>query len=157
MVPRHYSYRDVRCRLSSLSVWHHLTVNRALAQNVRRLEILDERASAGRALIPKGIMGSDTDMESSDDERRMNIHGKQEKLFLNALSKMTGLVEFIWSCNHSLVPLVNVWPTLMRFYSLERVEINDNMVFNASHRSAKAISCSEGSSLADTVGTSVIL
>lgn len=98
---------------------------------MRRLEVLDERASAGKSLVPKGIMNSDTDLESSDDERRINVHGKQEKLFLAALARMSGLVEFVWSCNHSLVPLTNVWPTLLKCYTLQRVEINDNLVFSA--------------------------
>jgi hypothetical protein len=138
--PRHHPYRDVRCRLSALAVWHHLAVHTALARNVRRLEVLDERASAGKALVPEGIMGTDTDMESSDDERKINVHGKQEKLFLAALARMTGLTEFVWSCYHSLVPLANVWPTLLKScYNLQHVEICDNLVFSSSQKSLKVL------------------
>jgi hypothetical protein len=126
--PRHHSYRIIRCKVSSISVWNHLLMNRSLARNVRRLEILDER-SAQPGLIPKGILTSDTDLESTDDE--LGMHTKQERFLVSALCKMTALKSFMWSCNHSPISIDNVWPTLLNCRSLQQVEINDNLVFAA--------------------------
>lgn len=124
--PRHYDYRLIRCKVSSISVWNHLIVNRSLARNVRRLEILDER-STELELIPRGILASDTDLESTDDELRM--HTKQERFLVSALNRTTALHSFVWSCNHSPISIDNVWPTLLKCQSLRDVEINDNLVF----------------------------
>ena len=124
--PRHFHYRVIRARVSSLRVWNHLIVHRAFARNVRRLEILDERDS-DREVIPSGITSSDTDIESTDDE--LGIHIKQEKLLVTALNKMTALKSFKWSCNHSLVSIETVWPILVKCTFLQQVEINDNSVF----------------------------
>lgn len=124
--PRHFEYRVVRCKVSNIAVWNHFTIHRALALNVRRLEILDERSTES-ALIPSDIVLTDTDVESSDDE--LGVQVKQEKLLTAALSKMTSLGEFVWSCNHSLISLHEIWPTLFKFHSLESVELNDNIIF----------------------------
>lgn len=135
--PRHFEYRLIRCKVSSISVWNHLILHRSLARNVRRLEILDERSSATTAgnfnksrgmLIPKNILQGDTDLESTDDE--LAIHVKQEKYLAAALVRMTGLREFQWSCNHSPISITHVWPTLMmRAANLRVIDICDNLVF----------------------------
>ena len=124
--PRHYDYRTIRCKISNIAVWGHLANNRALALNVRRLEILDERTSAPLC-IPPDLLTTDTELESSDDE--LEMHNKQERLFISALTRMNRLNEFIWSCNHSLVSLENVLPTLLKCQTLKSVEINDNLIF----------------------------
>ncbi|KAF7294041.1 hypothetical protein MKEN_01450500 [Mycena kentingensis (nom. inval.)] len=126
--PRHYDYRHIRCKVSSLSVWNHLIVHRSLARNVRRLEILDERAPSTEMLVPGDIMGTDTDMDSTDDE--LGMHAKQERFLVKALAKMTALKAFTWSCNHSPISIDNVWPTLLKCQSLEEVDISDNLVFS---------------------------
>ena len=123
--PRHFHYRVIKCKVSSISIWNHLIINRALAKNVRRLDILDER-SVEPFVVPH-ILTSDTDLESTDDE--LGLHDKQERYFVSALTKMTALVSFSWSCNHSPISIDNVWPTLLRCHSLCQVEINDNLVF----------------------------
>ncbi|KAF8806488.1 hypothetical protein BYT27DRAFT_7191043 [Phlegmacium glaucopus] len=135
--PRHFEYRLIRCKVSSISVWNHLILHRSLARNVRRLEILDERSSAstggnftkGRGiLVPKNILQGDTDLESTDDE--LSMHVKQEKYLAAALVRMTGLREFQWSCNHSPISIAHVWPTLMmRAVNLRVMDIYDNLVF----------------------------
>lgn len=136
--PRHFEYRVIRCKVSSISVWNHLILHRSLARNVRRLEILDERSSAttsgnfskGRGMaIPKNILlQRDTDLESTDDE--LSMHVKQEKYLAAALVRMTGLREFQWSCNHSPISIAHVWPTLMmRAVNLQVMDIYDNQVF----------------------------
>ncbi|KAJ6616993.1 hypothetical protein B0H10DRAFT_2218976 [Mycena sp. CBHHK59/15] len=51
-------------------------VHRSLARNVRRLDILDERAASTELLIPSHILANDMDMESTDDE--LGMHEKQE-------------------------------------------------------------------------------
>lgn len=126
--PRHFGYRVIKCKVSSISVWNHLIVNRALAKNVRRLEILDER-SVESFVVPSGILTSDTDLESTDDE--LDLHDKQERYLVSALTKMTALGSFSWSCNHSPISIDNVWPTLLRCHSLREVDINDNLIFGA--------------------------
>ncbi|RDB18635.1 hypothetical protein Hypma_014654 [Hypsizygus marmoreus] len=126
--PRHYDYRVIRCRVSSISVWNHLIVNRALARNVRRLEIIDERNTEPE-IVPPGILQSETDLESTDDE--LGLHDKQERYLVSALTKMTALSSFAWSCNHSPISVDNVWPTLLKCHTLQEVEINDNLVFCA--------------------------
>lgn len=137
--PRHFDYRVIRCKVSSISVWNHLNHHRSLARNVRTLEILDERVhaslKAGNAigggkgmLVPKGIMQGDTDLESTDDE--LTMHSKQERFLASALTKMTGLKEFKWSCNHSPISIANVWLTLMiRAANLKSINICDNLIF----------------------------
>ncbi|PBK86263.1 hypothetical protein ARMGADRAFT_1055330 [Armillaria gallica] len=127
VIPRHLDYRVLRCKVSSISMWNHLIINRSLARNVRRLEILDERTSMDALRIPGGIVGTDTDLESTDDELAM--HEKQERYLVSALTKMTALNTFVWSCNHSPISIDNVWPTLLKCHSLSEVEIHDNMVF----------------------------
>ncbi|KAJ7125374.1 hypothetical protein C8R44DRAFT_703623 [Mycena epipterygia] len=127
--PRHFQYRHIRCKVSSLSVWNHLMVHRSLARNVRRLEILDERAASTELLIPSDILNSDTDMESTDDE--LGMHQKQERFLVGALGKMSSLASFTWACNHSPISIDNVWPTLLKCHSLQEVNINDNLAFSS--------------------------
>lgn len=134
VIPRHYDYRLIRAKVSNISVWNHLTVHRSLAKNVRRIEILDERSTAG-ALVPAAIQVSDTDLESTDDE--LSMHDKQERYFVNALAKMSSLKCFIWECSHSPISITNVWSTLLSIPSLSQVEINDNLVFNPSAADVK--------------------
>ncbi|THH10617.1 hypothetical protein EW145_g1199 [Phellinidium pouzarii] len=124
--PRHYEYRVIRCKISNIAIWSHLAGNRALAANVRHLEILDERSTES-ILIPSDVLITDTELESSDDE--LVMHDKQGQLFMSALSKMASLGVFVWSCNHSLISLHSIWPTLLKCHSLKSVEINDNLVF----------------------------
>lgn len=125
--PRHFDYRLIRCKVSSISVWNHLIVHRSLAANVRSLEVIDERSTATE-IIPPGILTSDTDLESSDDE--LGLHAKQERFLVSALAKMSALRSFSWSCNHSPISIDNVWPTLLKCHSLNAVEINDNLIFS---------------------------
>ncbi|KAI1785084.1 hypothetical protein LXA43DRAFT_1119298 [Ganoderma leucocontextum] len=130
VVPRHAAHRLVRAKASQLAVWHHLAVHRALARNVRRLEVLDERASADEVVVPPGIRATDTDLESTDDE--LGMHAKQERFLVSALRQMSALTAFRWSCSHSLVAFERVWPVLVRCApGLREVEVNDNLVFQA--------------------------
>lgn len=124
--PRHFDYRVVRGKISSLRLWNHLVVNRALARNVRVLEILDERATE-RELIPSDIMTTDTDMESTDDE--LGMHAKHERYLLSALARMTTLRSFAWSCNHSPISMEHIWPVLLKCQTMSHIEINDNLLF----------------------------
>ena len=129
--PRHFEYRVIRCKVSSISVWNHLVHHRSLARNVRRLEVLDERAPSrhgNTVCVPRGILQGDTDLESTDDE--LSMHAKQERFLAAALVRMTGLKEFKWSCNHSPISIAHIWPTLMlRAVNLNSMEICDNLVF----------------------------
>ncbi|PSR74342.1 hypothetical protein PHLCEN_2v9921 [Hermanssonia centrifuga] len=124
--PRHYHYRTIRAKVSSLSVWNHLVVHRSLARNVRVLEILDERTTEPE-LLPPDILTTDTDLESSDDE--LSMHVKQERFLVSALARMTALESFTWSCNHSPICIDCVWPSLLKCQSLNHVDINDNLIF----------------------------
>jgi hypothetical protein len=144
--PRHMEYRHIRCKVSSLSVWNHLMVHRSLARNVRRLEILDERAASSELLIPSDILNSDTDMDSTDDE--LGMHEKQERFLVGALGKMTSLHSFTWACNHSPISIDNVWPTLLKCHSLQEVDICDNLAFSKGSESAELESGSSTSSKA---------
>ena len=137
--PRHFEYRLIRCKVSSISIWNHLVIHKSLARNVRRLEILDERcpsssSNGGRndanngMVIPKGVLEGDTDLESTDDE--LGMHNKQERYFVAALMRMAGLKEFKWACNHSPISVQHIWPVLMtRCVALQTVEICDNLIF----------------------------
>lgn len=124
--PRHYDYRVIKAKVSSLRLWNHFIVNRSLAKNVRILEILDER-STGPELLPADILGTETDLESTDDE--LGLHAKQERFLSSALSRMTTLRSFIWSCNHSPISIDNIWPSLLKCQSLGQININDNLIF----------------------------
>ncbi|KAE9407561.1 hypothetical protein BT96DRAFT_1014113 [Gymnopus androsaceus JB14] len=131
VIPRHFDYRHVKCKVSSISVWHHLSVHRSLAMNVRRLEVLDERVGASsqaRELVPGGISSTETDLEETDDE--LEMHEKQEQFLLAALGKMTHLESLIWRCNHSPISIDVLWPMLIKCHTLKEVEINDNLVFS---------------------------
>ncbi|KAJ7798635.1 hypothetical protein B0H14DRAFT_2906147 [Mycena olivaceomarginata] len=134
------------CKVSSLSVWNHLMVHRSLARNVRRLEILDERAASSELLIPSDILNSDTDMDSTDDE--LGMHEKQERFLVGALGKMTSLHSFTWACNHSPISIDNVWPTLLKCHSLQEVDISDNLAFSKGGESTELESGSSTSSKA---------
>ncbi|KAH9477303.1 hypothetical protein JR316_0009507 [Psilocybe cubensis] len=148
--PRHFEYRVIRCKVSSIGVWNHLITHSSLARNVRKLEIIDERTPVpafnaahpglhrpSSMLIPRTMMrssptsttlGGGTDLESTDDE--LHMHTKQERYLSAALLRMTGLKEFKWSCNHSPISIARVWPALMmRAEHLNSVEICDNLVF----------------------------
>ena len=87
----------------------------------------DERSTEALR-IPSDILASDTELESSDDE--LGLHHKQGRLFASALSKMTRLTTFVWSCNHSLISLDTIWSTLLKCQSLKKIEVNDNIVFS---------------------------
>lgn len=126
--PRHIQYRVIRCKVSSLSVWNHLIVHRGLAGNVRRLEILDEREPKESQITPAGIMTTETDIESTDDE--LGMHDKQERFLISALAKMDRLTVFKWSCNHSPISIHTVWPILLRSGSLKELDVSDNLVFS---------------------------
>lgn len=131
--PRHYEYRVVRCKISRIAVWNHLAVHRGLARNVRRLEIMDERSSEPES-VPSDILSTDTDLESTDDE--LSMHDKQERILASALTKMTALQSFTWSCSHSPISIDHLWPTLLRCQTLRDVQINDNLVFAPADLSA---------------------
>lgn len=124
--PRHFDYRIVKAKVSSIRVWNHLIVHRGLARHVRRLEILDER-SLEPEIVPSGITATDTDVESTDDE--LEIHTKQERLLLSAVTRMHSLQSFKWSCTHSLISIASLWPTLLRCPLLNLVDLNDNTMF----------------------------
>jgi hypothetical protein len=124
--PRHFDYRVVKAKVSSIRVWNHLIVHRGLARHVRRLEIMDER-SLESEIIPSGITTTDTDVESTDDE--LEIHAKQEKLLVTAVARMHSLQSFKWSRAHSLVSIANLWPTLFKCPQLSLVDLNDNTMF----------------------------
>ncbi|KAH9932343.1 uncharacterized protein B0H18DRAFT_987658 [Fomitopsis serialis] len=124
--PRHFEYRVVRCKISRIAVWNHLAVHRGLARNVRRLEIMDERGTEPES-VPSDILTSDTDLESTDDE--LGMHDKQERILVSALTRMTALESFVWSCSHSPISIDLVWPTLRKCQALKNVQINDNLVF----------------------------
>ena len=124
--PRHFDYRAVKAKVSSIRVWNHLIVHRGLARHVRRLEIMDER-SLESEIIPPGISTTDTDVESTDDE--LEIHAKQEKLLVSAVARMCSLQSFKWSCTHSLISIASLWPTLLKCPLLSLVDLNDNTMF----------------------------
>ncbi|KIJ64613.1 hypothetical protein HYDPIDRAFT_90053 [Hydnomerulius pinastri MD-312] len=124
--PRHYDYRVICAKVSSVRVWNHLIVNRSLARNVRAIEIIDERSSKPLA-VPSDIMTTDTDLESSDDE--LTMHSKQERHVVSALTKMTALRSFNWSCNHSPLSIDSIWATLLKCQSISEVIISDNLIF----------------------------
>ena len=124
--PRHFDYRVIKAKVSSLRVWSHLIVHRGLARHIRRLEIMDER-SLESEIIPSGITNTDTDVESTDDE--LEIHAKQEKLLVSAVARMHSLQSFKWSCTHSLISIASIWPTLLKCPQLNHVDLNDNTMF----------------------------
>jgi hypothetical protein len=124
--PRHFNYRVVRAKVSSIRVWNHLIVHRGLARHVRRLEILDER-SPEFEIVPSGIITTDTDVESTDDE--LEIHAKQEKLLVSAIARMQSLQSLKWSCTHSLISIACLWPTLLKCPQLGLIDLNDNTMF----------------------------
>ncbi|EKM56288.1 uncharacterized protein PHACADRAFT_253334 [Phanerochaete carnosa HHB-10118-sp] len=124
--PRHFEYRVIRGKVSSLRLWNHLIVNRSLARNIRVLEVLDERAAA-QEVLPSGISTTDTDLESTDDE--LGLHVKHERFLVSALTRMTTLRSFTWSCNHSPISMEQVWPALLKCRTLSHIEINDNLLF----------------------------
>jgi len=126
--PRHFDYRVVKAKVSSLRVWSHLVVHRGLARHIRRLEIMDER-SLESEIVPSGITTTDSDVESTDDE--LEIHAKQEKLLVSAVSRMHSLQSFKWSCTHSLISIASLWPTLLKCPQLSLVDLNDNTMFLA--------------------------
>ncbi|KIK62739.1 hypothetical protein GYMLUDRAFT_41652 [Collybiopsis luxurians FD-317 M1] len=136
VIPRHFDYRVLKCKVSSISVWNHLSVHRSLAMNVRRLEVLDERAAGSgmgtgdqtKEMVPGGISSTETDLEDTDDE--LGMHEKHEQYLLDALSKMSHLESFAWSCNHSPISIDLLWPMLLKCHTLREVEINDNLVFS---------------------------
>ncbi|PFH49521.1 hypothetical protein AMATHDRAFT_62975 [Amanita thiersii Skay4041] len=136
--PRHYHYRTIRCKLSALRVWNHLSVHRSLARNVRRLEIMDERASSisdgsgvgggtKGELVPPGIVTTETDLESTDDE--LGMHEKHSRFLIKAVSKMKTLREFAWGCNHTPTSISDLWSTLVNCQWLQVIEVRDNMAF----------------------------
>ncbi|KAF8835382.1 hypothetical protein BDN67DRAFT_937975 [Paxillus ammoniavirescens] len=124
--PRHYEYRVICAKISSAGLWNHLIVNRSLARNVRSLEIIDER-STKPLVLPSDITATDTDLESSDDE--LTMHSKRERYLTSALTKMTALRSFNWSCNHSPISIDSIWATLMKCQTICDVIISDNLIF----------------------------
>ena len=124
--PRHFDYRVIKAKVSSLRVWSHLIVHRGLARHVRRLEIMDER-SLESEIVPSGITTTDSDAESTDDE--LEIHAKQEKLLVFAVARMHSLQSFKWSCTHSVISVATLWPTLLRCPQLNLFDLNDNTLF----------------------------
>ncbi|KAF5349741.1 hypothetical protein D9757_014553 [Collybiopsis confluens] len=139
VIPRRFDYRIIKCKLSSIRVWNHLSVHQSLALNVRRLEVLDKRAlgsvSGAQAteVVPGGVSSTDTDsetdLEDTDDE--LAKHEKQERYLLNALSKMTHLESFVWSCSHLPISIDLLWPMLLKCHTWKEVDISDNVVFSS--------------------------
>ncbi|KAJ8497081.1 hypothetical protein ONZ45_g12213 [Pleurotus djamor] len=73
-------------------------------------------------------MVSDTDLESTDDE--LGLHAKHEKYLIAALTRMSALSSFTWSCTHSPTDTQALWPILRQCKTLTTVEISDNSVFS---------------------------
>ncbi|KAH8826027.1 hypothetical protein DL96DRAFT_1610650 [Flagelloscypha sp. PMI_526] len=128
--PRHFDYRIVRAKPSSLRVWHYLRTHPILARHVRILEVLDERAVVGEVL-PPGIQNTDTDLDSTDDELTPGgLQAKHERCLISALEEMSSLRSFTWSCNHSPNGIDGVWQTLLRrCEGLKEIRVHDNLIF----------------------------
>lgn len=124
--PRHFDYRYLRVKPSSVNVWRHLIAHPLLACNVRELYIMDER-SKGAELIPARV-----NEETDASAHGLEMHAKQQRLMVAALAKMTTLVSFSWACNNSLISFDDVSPTLFTCESLKEVEIMDNIMFSPS-------------------------
>lgn len=121
----HFHYRVIKAKISSVEVWRHIIVNRRLAHNVRRLEIVDERSSEPE-IIPKKII--DTGGRNLGDE--LDFCTEMEKLLVSAIAKMEHLQEFKWSCTTSLVSIKSLLPTLQKFPRLRLIDLNDNAMFS---------------------------
>ncbi|KAF9446060.1 hypothetical protein P691DRAFT_761956 [Macrolepiota fuliginosa MF-IS2] len=68
--------------------------------------------------------------------KKVSIHKRQEKYFVAALAKMSGLVQLKWEANHSPISVLDggdgaVWRTIVEKCggSLRALEVMDNMVF----------------------------
>jgi hypothetical protein len=132
IVPRHLGYRVVKAKASSLAVWNHFITNKALAKNVRQVEIIDERSPPSSLLIPSGIHLTDTDLESTDDE--LDMRRKREKLLVSALGRMTHLQSFRWNANASAtggLGISEVWDVLKRIGTLKEVDVADWIMFHS--------------------------
>ncbi|KZS97422.1 hypothetical protein SISNIDRAFT_406175, partial [Sistotremastrum niveocremeum HHB9708] len=122
--PRHFEYRVISAKISSLAVWRHIIGNKALARGVRRLEILDDRDTRAE-VIPSSIK------ESNEPESPYDVHGEQEALLIDALKNLTTLSTFVWSCTHSPICVDAIWPTLVQCEMLKDVQVSDNLLFGA--------------------------
>lgn len=129
IISRHFDYRVIKAKVSSTRVWHHLTVYRGLARNVRWLEIMDESNSETELTVPPKITTTDADVESTHDE--LDRPAVLEKLFISAIAGMHGLQSFKWSQSRtrSLVSIERLWPTLRNCLQLSLVDLNDNTIF----------------------------
>ncbi|KIK62743.1 hypothetical protein GYMLUDRAFT_990145 [Collybiopsis luxurians FD-317 M1] len=58
------------------------------------------------------------------------MHKKHEQYLLDALSRMSHLELFAWSCNHLPISINLLWPILLKYHTLREVEIDDNLVFS---------------------------
>lgn len=124
VLPRHLEYRFIQCRPSSEKVWRHLIAHPLLARNVRRLHIIDER-SKEQELIPARV-AEEADICNED----LDSYIVQQRLIVEALTQMTTLSLFSWSCNSSLISFDDVSPTLFTCEMLKEVEISDNHIFS---------------------------
>lgn len=127
--PRHFEYRVIRARITSLAVWQHLVDNRALARGVRQLEILDSR-STDIEITPSQI-------GDSPEVDPLNVHAQREVLFLKAIAALPTLTNFTWSCSRSLIDVESLWDTLISCRSLTSVEILDSSVFSGGPTSVR--------------------
>jgi hypothetical protein len=125
--PRHFDYRVIRCKVSSIRVWNHLIEHQSLARNVRRLVVLDERNPEPET-VPASIISTNTDFESTDDE--LGFHVKQERLLVAAMEKMSSIQYFSWACNHSPISIDYIWPTILKCTTVKEIEIHDNLIFS---------------------------
>jgi hypothetical protein len=125
--PRHFDFRVIRCKVSSIRVWNHLIEHQSLARNVRRLVVLDERNPEPET-VPASIISTNTDFESTDDE--LGFHVKQERLLVAAMEKMSSLQSFSWACNHSPISIDYIWPTILKHTTVKEIEIHDNLIFS---------------------------
>jgi hypothetical protein len=121
--PRHYEYRSIRAKISSISVWKHITDNKALARGVRRLEVMDERSSEPQ-IVP-------SDVVPYCEPGVVDIHKHHEQFFLRALDSLPTIISFIWGCTHSPVAFEKLWDSLVTHETLQHVEIADNLAFSA--------------------------
>ncbi|GJJ10677.1 hypothetical protein Clacol_004904 [Clathrus columnatus] len=127
VLPRHLEYRFIQCKPNSEKVWKHLIAHPLLACNVRRLHVIDERSKEPE-LIPNRVVVEETDTCNRDIA--IDSYVIQQRLIIEALTRMTTLSTFSWSCNTSLISFDDVSPTLFTCEMLKEVDITDNRAFS---------------------------
>jgi hypothetical protein len=103
-------------------------------EGIKAEEVVSGTSADEDSSSASGSEGGEVTVESIT--KKVSIHKRQEKYFVAALERMSGLLKLKWEANHSPISVLDedsgaVWRTLVeKCGGLETLDLADNLTFS---------------------------